>query len=66
MPFFVKYLGNEKEIPTDKESNKTTADLEEELVVASKETASSIEVMIQEILQLDTGIIINDDDSVGS
>ena len=66
MPFFVKYLGNEKEIPTDKESEETTLDLEEELVVASKETTSSIEVMIEEIRELDTGIIINDDDSVGS
>ena len=66
MPFFLYDPGTGKENPDKKESEQAVQDLEEELVAASQTMTSSIDVLIEEIQELDTGVTITDEEIVGS
>ena len=65
MPFFLYDPGTGKENPDKKESEQAVQDLEKELVSVLQTTNSSIDDIFEEVQELDTGVTITDEESVG-
>ena len=64
MPCVLYVLRYWKQKNEEKESENMVLTLEEELVVAAQATTSSLDVIIEEIREPDTGVVVEDDESV--